>query len=130
MAAASRPVEGRRLPRARRITCDADIRALMKRGKRSGTAHLDVFDSPSPFAYPRVGVVVPRYRHAVVRRNLVKRRIRELLRTEILPALAEHGQAMDVLVRARREAYDASWDDLRAELRTWLERRCWPVSSS
>jgi len=130
VAAASRTDGGRRLPRGRRITRDAEIRALMKRGKRSGTAHLDVFDSPSPAAFSRVGVIVPKHRHTVAERNVVKRRIRELLRTEILPGLEAAGQTRDVLVRARREAYDASFADFRAELLRWLERRCLRGSSS
>jgi ribonuclease P protein component len=130
MAATSHAAGGRRLPRARRITRDADIRALMKRGKRSGTAHLDVFDSPSPVPYSRVGVVVPKHRHTVAERNLVKRRIRELLRTEVLPRLQEAGMARDVLVRARREAYGVPWAEFRAELLKWMERRCLPASSS
>jgi ribonuclease P protein component len=102
----------------------------MKRGKRSGTAHLDVFDSPSPVAHPRIGVIVPKYRHTVAERNLVKRRIREVLRTEVLPLLAERGCVKDVLVRARRDAYGAGYAEFRAELLGWTERRCLPASSS
>lgn len=101
----------------------------MRRGKRSGTAHLDVFDSPSPVAFSRIGVIVPKHRHTVAERNVVKRRIRELLRTEILPRLEEAGEARDVLVRARREAYDVGYAEYRAQLLRWLERR-WSGSSS
>jgi ribonuclease P protein component len=108
----------------RRITRAAEIRAIFRRGKRSGTAHLDVFSSPSPVAHPRVGVVVPKHRHGIVERNLVKRRIREVLRLEVLPRLEGHGCAWDVLVRARREAYDASFAEFRDELIGWVERRC------
>jgi ribonuclease P protein component len=124
MAAPPRPDGDRRLPRARRITRSAEIRAIFRRGKRSRTASLDVFDSPSPLEHPRVGVVVPKHRHDIVERNLVKRRVREILRTEVLPRLAACGCAVDVLVRARREAYVASWDGLREELIAWTERRC------
>jgi ribonuclease P protein component len=124
VAAASRSAGGRRLPRARRITRSADIRTIFRRGKRSGTAHLDVFDSPSPVAHPRVGVVVPKHRHDAVARNLVKRRLREALRQEVLPRLERCGCAADVLVRARREAYHASYAQLRDELAGWAERRC------
>jgi len=102
---------------------------MFARGKRSRTAHLDVYDSPSPFARSRVGVVVPRHGRRVVDRNLLKRRLREILRTEILPGLAERGDLHDVLVRARREAYSALHRDLQAELREWLDRR-WPLVSS
>src|SRR5690606_7192325 len=70
------------LPRARRITRSSEIRNLLRRGKRSRTAHLDVFDSPSPLAFARVGLVVPRHRRRIVDRNLLKRRLREILRRE------------------------------------------------
>lgn len=131
MAAPSRPdAEGRRLPRERRIAHSADIRDILRRGKRSGTAHLDVFDSPSPVPHPRVGVIVPKHRHTIVERNLVKRRLREVLRREVLPRLAAAGIAVDVLVRARRDAYGAAYRDLRDELVRWTETRCSRARSS
>jgi ribonuclease P protein component len=129
VAAAPLPDEGRRLPRSRRITRSAEIRAVMTQGKRSGTAHLDVFDSASPALHPRVGVVVPKYRQTAVARNLVKRRLREILRLEVLPQLERCGLAIDVLVRARRGAYGASYAEVRRELEAWTERRCSRASS-
>jgi ribonuclease P protein component len=128
--AAPLPDGGRRLPRARRITRSADIRAIMTRGKRSGTANLDVFDSASPSSHPRIGLVVPKYRQTAVARNRVKRRLRELLRLEVLPRLEQCGALLDVLVRARRGAYGATYAQLRDELTGWTERRCLRVSSS
>lgn len=83
-----------------------------------------MFDSASPVSYPRIGVVVPRYKHPVVARNRLKRRLREILRTEVLPRLGAAEQWRDVLVRARREAYRATFAELRAELVAWTERRC------
>jgi ribonuclease P protein component len=117
------------LPRARRITRSSEIRALFRRGKRSRTAHLDVFDSPSPAAHSRVALVVPRHKRTVVDRNLLKRRLREVLRRDVLPALRNRGVAVDVLVRARREAYETGHAELRGELITWVERR-WSHASS
>ena len=116
-----------RLPRAQRITSSRDIRTLFQRGKRSRTAHLDVFDSASPLVFPRVGAVVPKHRHSVVERNRLKRRLRDLLRQVVLPGLETGGVVGDVLVRARREAYEASYDSLRTELEGWLARRCSPA---
>ena len=113
-----------RLPRARRITGKGEIRELFQRGKRSRTAHLDVFDSPSPFAFPRVGVVVPKHRRTAVERNRLKRRLREVLRAELLPRMADAQLAADVLVRARKEAYSATFAQLRDELVAWSEKRC------
>ncbi len=114
----------RGLPRRRRISRSREIRTLFQRGKRSRTPHLDVFDSASPFVFARVGVVVPKHRHNSVARNVVKRRVRELLRTVVLPALDRHSLALDVLVRARREAYDAPFPVLLEELTQWVDRRC------
>jgi ribonuclease P protein component len=131
VAATSRPEDGgRRLPRTRRIARSAEIREILRRGKRSGTAHLDVFDFASPVPHPRVGVIVPKHRHTIVERNLVKRRLREVLRTDVLPRLAEAGVSADVLVRARREAYDASFAELQADLVRWTEKRCSRARSS
>lgn len=113
-----------RLPRTRRITSSRDIRAMFQQGKRSRTAHLDVFDSASPFAYPRVGVVVPKHRRTIVERNRLKRRLREVLRREVVPLLHAHGLNADLLVRARKEAYLATFSQLRDELATWTEKRC------
>lgn len=67
---------------------------------------------------------MPRHRHPVVERNRVKRRLREILRCEVLPRLSEAGLALDVLVRARREAYEVGFAELRDELTAWVERRC------
>jgi ribonuclease P protein component len=77
-----------------------------------------------------VAVVVPRYRRKAVERNRVKRRIREILRVEVLPRLSEAGLALDVLVRARPEAYAARFVELKEELVRWVERRCSGRSSS
>jgi ribonuclease P protein component len=74
--------------------------------------------------------VVPKHRHTVVERNRLKRRIREVLRVEALPRLAGHADPLDVLVRARREAYDATYTQIRDELFGWVERRCSRASSS
>jgi ribonuclease P protein component len=59
-----------------------------------------------------------------VRRNLVKRRLREIGRTELLPRLAASARPLDLMVRARAEAYDASFASLRDELITVVEELC------
>jgi ribonuclease P protein component len=124
VAARPRPDGDRRLPHVRRITRSAEIRAIFSRGKRSRTAHLDVFDSPSPVPHPRAGLVIPKHRHTAVDRNRLKRRVREVLRSEVLPRLVACNCAVDVLVRARREAYGAPFAQLRDELIGWTDRRC------
>jgi ribonuclease P protein component len=55
---------------------------------------------------------VPKHKHTSVERNRLKRRLRELVRTELLPALRS-GSPVDVVVRAGSDAYDASFEELR-----------------
>lgn len=121
---------GERLPRSRRLTRSTEIGSVFRRGKRSRTAHLDVFDFASPDAFPRAGVVVPRHKQTVVARNQLKRRLREILRREVLPQLEEAGIWIDVLVRARREAYGAPFLELKHELVKWTEGRLRRAASS
>jgi ribonuclease P protein component len=64
-----------------------------------------------------------------VDRNRLKRRLREILRIEILPRLISPDTGTDVLVRVRRNGYEASFVELRAELLEWWERR-WSRGSS
>lgn len=59
-----------------------------------------------------MGIVVPKYGHSSVERNKLKRRLRELARRQLLTVAA----SCDVLVRARREAYRAPFDGLRADV--------------
>jgi ribonuclease P protein component len=73
---------------------------------------------PSPLAHPRVGIVVPKRGRTTVDRNRLKRRLRELVRLYILPSAS----AIDVVIRARDEAYAASFPDLRGDLSQAVER--------
>lgn len=75
-------------------------------------------------------MVVPRYKRRAVDRNLLKRRLREALRRFVLPRLDAAGRNVDVLVRARPEAYEASFAELKEELEEWLDRRWSRASSS
>ena len=58
----------------------------------------------------------------------MKRRLKEALRREVLPRLDAADARVDLMVRARREAYDVSYARLAGELVDWLEAQ-WPASS-
>jgi ribonuclease P protein component len=116
--------DGFGLPPSSRITRARDIRAILRRGERKKTSHLDVFFLSSSEAGPRVGVVVPKHHRQIVDRNRVKRRLRELSRRELLPRLREEGIHLDLLIRARREAYETSYQQLRRELLEVTEELC------
>jgi ribonuclease P protein component len=118
------PPGGRRFPPISRIRRSSEIRALFTRGKRRRTAHLDVFLAASPVSRPRVGIVVAKHGHGSVERNKLKRRLRELARTRVLPPLWNAELALDVLLRARREAYQASFLELGQEVDGVVEEEC------
>lgn len=61
---------------------------------------------------------MPKYSRTSVARNRLKRRLREIVRTEFLPYLP----AGDLVVRARREAYEASFTELHEQLLHSRER--------
>lgn len=96
-----------------RLTREGDLEAVRVQGKRIRTAQLEVRHLASPLRRPRVGVIVPRFGHSAVDRNTVKRRLRELARTEFLPAIS----AVDVVIRALPSAYGASFNELQAAMR-------------
>jgi ribonuclease P protein component len=69
---------------------------------------------------PRFGMIVPRHRQTAVARNRLRRRLREVWRREVQAVQP----AWDLLVRARREAYGATFAQLRAELASWRDATC------
>jgi ribonuclease P protein component len=69
----------------------------------------------SPLLHSRAGIIVPKYKHTAVERNTLKRRLRELVRLRLLPALSAE-PAADVVLRAFPTAYAASFASLEREL--------------
>ena len=104
-------------------TASMDVRAIASLGVCVSLAPDSV-----PLAVPlavslhvprgRVGIIVPKYGHNSVERNLVKRRLRELVRLHVLPELP----LIDVVLRATPKAYTRSFDALREEVRKWSQQ--------
>lgn len=61
---------------------------------------------------------MPRHGHTAVNRNRLKRRLREIVRQDVLPAEAP----LDIIVRTAPAAYAAPFDVLRAEMRGVIGR--------
>ena len=72
------------------------------------TERLEARASASLLPHPRVGIVVPKHRRKIIDRNRVKRRLREIVRTRLLPGLAN----VDLLIRAKPEAYGSAFQQL------------------
>ncbi|HVG45290.1 MAG TPA: ribonuclease P protein component [Longimicrobium sp.] len=127
-----------RYPRRHRLTRGTELDVVRNEGKRVRTEHLEVRvlaslpSSPPPAAaegaasappesvaasilggtLPRVGLIVPRHRQSAVDRNRLKRRLRELVRLHLLPALPP----VALVLRARAEAYGASFEQLARQV--------------
>lgn len=121
---------GERFPRRARLRSTREIRGVFRDGRRRVAGPLEIFVRRSGADRPRVGVVVPRHGHTVVERNRLRRRLREVLRRDWLPGAVEAGRAVDVVVRARPGAYDATFRSLRASLLEGLDEITWPDGSS
>ena len=74
--------------------------------------HLEFAWRANPAGHPRAGTIVPRHQHTAVARNRLRRRLREILRRDVLPSLAP----VDLVIRPRRAAYAAVFAVLRAEM--------------
>lgn len=68
--------------------------------------------SDRPWIGLRVGLIIPRFKHSAVERNQIKRRLRELSRLQLLPT----SLPVDVVLRIRPEAYNASFSILAVEI--------------
>jgi ribonuclease P protein component len=102
--------------RRQRLARGSDIQNVIREGRRVRTTYLDVRVLASPLGYSRVGIVVPRYKQSAVRRNRVKRWLRELVRLELLPALRATAPC-DIAIRSRPNAYDARLTELHEDIR-------------
>lgn len=105
------------LPRAWRVTRQAEFEAVFAQGARRRFVRLDLAWRPNDMTHPRLGLIVPRHGQTAVARNRLRRRLRELARRRGLRALPP----LDVVIRARPPAYTAPFEELGAELDQWLQ---------
>ncbi len=73
---------------------------------------MDVRALASLHAFPRVGFVIPKYKQSGVDRNRLKRRLREIVRVDVLSDLAP----VDLVIRVMPVAYQRNFETLRAEV--------------
>ena len=84
----------------------------MRAGRRLRTEHLDVRSIDSLLSHARVAVVVGKHGHDIVERNRLRRQLRELARTRLIPEIG----GLDVVIRTTTGAYHASFDRLGEEI--------------
>ena len=100
-----------------RITRGSELTSCWEAGRRRRTQHLDLVWRHNASGHARLGLIVPRHQSSAAHRNRLRRRLREILRRDLLRTLP----AIDLVIRAKRSAYAASFADLRAELTRVVE---------
>lgn len=98
-----------------RIRCSADFQRVKKAGKRAKTSHFGLNFMPNGFEYHRLGLVVQKRFWPAVRRNRIKRVIREWFRLN-KGQIAQPGK--DIVVIARPGAEGLAPRDLFREFST------------
>ena len=85
---------------------------MKKAGRRLRTEHLEVRTVTSLLSHVRLAVIVGKHRHTIVERNRLRRRLRELSRTRLIPFHSE----IDVVIRSLPSAYDVTFSILTKEI--------------
>lgn len=105
------------LPSSHRLRRSADFQQVVRRGRRAGARTLVVHGYADADSPGQVGFVVSRQVGKAHTRNLVKRRLRHASAT-LLPDLA----GWQLVVRAKPEAAEASFDELVADVRRCCDK--------
>jgi ribonuclease P protein component len=104
--------------RLHRLRTAAEFSAVRGQAERAWPHRLLVlYVAPNDLRYPRVGITVSGRVGNAVKRNRVRRRLRELLRARLARL-----EVNDLLVIARPGSADATWPQLTEALDTLLAR--------
>ena len=97
-----------------RLTRERELKRVKQTGRRLRTEHLDTRAADSLLSYCRAAVIVPKYGCTIVERNRLRRRLRELARTVLIPTCS----SIDLVIRALPAAYRADFSSLAREIDT------------
>jgi ribonuclease P protein component len=90
---------------------------VLGRGTRVRSVYLDIAWMINSAGHPRLGLVVPKFQSNAVARNRLRRRLKELWRRQ---GLSKTG-SIDVVFRAKPEAYRAEFRDLARVVEDWFK---------
>lgn len=103
---------------AARLRHTKDITSVRSSGLVRSDRHLSLRARPNDLGLVRVAVSATRDLGTSVRRNRARRRVREAVRQELRGRPSAPG--MDLVIAARRAAFDAPPQELRASVRRTL----------
>ncbi|MBI3209137.1 MAG: ribonuclease P protein component [Candidatus Solibacter usitatus] len=97
----------------------SDFRKVYDNGTRVPGPLFSAFClSNSASAGPRIGFTTPRALGKAVRRNRMRRRLREAIRLQ----LASIAPVWDIVINPRKSMLDASWAQIQSEVRKLVSR--------
>ncbi len=113
---------GRLFPKSSRILKTKDFRRVYDEGIKYSCRLFAAFcldtTEPGRPTGARIGFTVPRAMGKAVKRNRIKRRIREAIRLD----LPSFGAQWDIVVNPRRTLMDAPFAEVRGEVRKLISR--------
>jgi ribonuclease P protein component len=115
------PAATRPFPKSSRLLKSAEFRRVYDQGVRFTNRFFSAFclaDSEPGRSSARIGFTVPRALGRAVKRNRMRRRLREAIRLE-LPHI---GKQWDIVINPRRAVLDAVFDDIQLEVRKLVDR--------
>ena len=104
-------------PKSKRLLKSNEFKRVLAKGRKFVCRELVVFTLKAPAFDARLGLIVGRRVGNAVKRNRIKRRLRDVFRH--LPVFSD---GMDVVVIARGSAEGASHGDLTRALRKSLQK--------
>ena len=109
------------LPRKNRLYKNKDFEAVFEKGKTFFGKGLVVKVLPQDLPTSRFGFIVSKKTaRKAVQRNRIRRRLREIVRREILPFLKKN---IDAIIIAKQDCPD-SFNELQQELKNLFSKFC------
>lgn len=102
------------LKRLYRVTKDKEFQAIYRRGRFQSTALFSINYLPGKKNVSRVGIVVSKkITKKATERNLIKRRIREVVQ-EIYPTIKNN---YDIVISVKKPVMDANFDTIKTTIK-------------
>ena len=107
-----------RFPKTQRLLRHADFERVYKQGRRHFASHMTVFylartvETADDSVGLRVGFTVSKALGGAVQRNRMRRRLREAVRLQGVPA----GTKADIVINPKRSLLSAEFSELRNEI--------------